>query len=48
MAENLLSLMQVIGLVEGVPPAARSALTSAQKLAERIHECAALPVANRT
>jgi CheY-like chemotaxis protein len=41
--EGLLSLIQVIGLVEGVPPAAQTAVAAAQKLAEHIHECAAKP-----
>jgi CheY-like chemotaxis protein len=45
-AESLLSLMQVIGLVEGMPAAAASAVASAQKLAEKIHTFTAQPSAN--
>jgi len=40
-AGSLLSLIQVIGQVEGVPPAAQTAVAAAQKLAEHIYECAA-------
>jgi len=45
-AESLLSLMQVIGLVEGMPAAASSAVASAQKLAEKILSFTAQPSAN--
>ena len=38
---SLLSLIRVIGQVEGVPPAAQTAVAAAQKLAEHIYECAA-------
>ena len=37
-AESLLQLMEVIGLVENVPPAAASAVAAARKLAARVHE----------
>jgi two-component system, chemotaxis family, chemotaxis protein CheY len=40
-AGSLLSLIRVIGQVEGVPPAAQTAVAAAQKLAENIYECAA-------
>jgi CheY-like chemotaxis protein len=36
MSESLVSLLQVTNLTDGLPPAAKVALTSAQKLAERI------------
>ncbi len=45
--ESLLSLIQVIGMVEGVPPAAQTAVAAAQKLAEHIHECVANPSFHR-
>jgi CheY-like chemotaxis protein len=44
-AESLLGLIQVIGLVEGMPAAAASAVAAAQKLAEKIHGFAAEPSA---
>jgi CheY-like chemotaxis protein len=46
--ESLLRLIQVIGLVEGVPPAAQTAVAAAQKLAEHIHECVVNPSFHRT
>jgi CheY-like chemotaxis protein len=44
MTENLMDMLHVIDLVEGIPPAARSALASAQKLVERIQESTAPPL----
>ncbi len=37
MSESLLNLIQVTSLTDGLPPAAKVALVSAQKLAQRIH-----------
>jgi DNA-binding response OmpR family regulator len=40
MSESLLNLIEVTTLTEGLPAAAKAALASAQKLAERIHAIA--------
>ncbi|HME10686.1 MAG TPA: response regulator [Bryobacteraceae bacterium] len=40
MSESLLNLIQVTSMTDGLPPSARAALVSAQKLAQRIHAIA--------
>jgi CheY-like chemotaxis protein len=40
MSESLLNLIQITSLTDGLPPAAKAGLASAQKLAERIHALA--------
>ena len=48
MTENLMNLLRVIHLVEGVPPAAKTAVEAANKLATRIHESVVKAGSHRT